>query len=456
MYLRQSKDRQKDEAAVSRQESACRALAEAKGITQLTMYSDNDRSASKGERPEFEKLVQAVEDGKHDVLLVFHLDRLTRSIRDLTRVIEAGQPHRLNIASVHGVGIDLGDPTGVAVATILTAVAAMEVQHKGIRQRAANRQRAEAGKAFWTRRPFGYDRTKNGEVFVIEEEADAIRRGARMLLDGASTASIARDWNAAGLGASTGERKDWSVRTVKLVLLNPRYIGRRMYNNEDVGEGEWDPILDRETFDAVETILRDPRRRTTTQDRNVKYLLTGLLTCGKCGERLFSAPVKYKGRLRMQYKCFGGYCMGRGMEDIDEVVVTTLLARLSRPDAAKAFATTGDLPNLRAKATDLRARRDALAVLLADGLMSATAVREQAGRISMQLEEVEAEINRADSNNPLTAVIGSDDVAGAWKKLSVVSQREIVRTLMEITILPAGKGIRFAPDQVKIEWKKGI
>ena len=188
-------------------------------------------SPTAGERPEFERLLEDVNAGRVSVVIVFHLDRLTRSIRDLTRVIEAGQPRRLNIASVHGVGIDLGDPTGVAVATILTAVAAMEVQHKGTRQRAANRQRAERGAAFWTRRPFGYDR-EDGRVYVVDREAEAIREGARMILeDGATLSAVMRAWDAAGLRTTgknrAGEPGRWSVTKVRGVLLNPRYAGRR-------------------------------------------------------------------------------------------------------------------------------------------------------------------------------------------------------------------------------------
>ncbi|XTR52896.1 recombinase family protein [Pseudarthrobacter sp. So.54] len=183
IYLRQSEDKTGLEAAVQRQESSCRKYADAKGWDSPEVYADNSISASSGKnRPAFEKLVKDMEQGTVTRLVVWHLDRLTRNMRDLTRVIEAGQAHRVNIACVHGVSLDLGDPTGVAVAQILTAIASMEVKHKGNRQKAANRQRAEAGKAFWSRRPFGYDRTPEGVVFVVDDEAELIRSGADQIL----------------------------------------------------------------------------------------------------------------------------------------------------------------------------------------------------------------------------------------------------------------------------------
>ncbi|MCV7744785.1 recombinase family protein [Micrococcus luteus] len=459
LYLRQSKDRARDEAAVDRQEAACRALAEAKGIKELRLYVDNDRSATAGERPEFERLLEDVRAGHVSVVIVFHLDRLTRSIRDLTRVIEAGQPRRLNIASVHGVGIDLGDPTGVAVATILTAVAAMEVQHKGTRQRAANRQRAERGAAFWTRRPFGYDR-EDGRVYVVEREAEAIREGARMILeDGATLSAVMRAWDADGLRTTgknrAGEPGRWSVTKVRGVLLNPRYAGRRMYNGEDVGPGDWPAILDRDTFDDLTVKLTDPRRRTAPDDLNAKHLLSGILTCGKCGARMFAAPSKYRGNVRMTYRCHGGYCMGRGMEDVDRVVTAVLLARLAQPDALAAMSPTEDVQALHARAADLRDRRDALAELLADGLMSPTAVREQAGRLNRDLTDLEGRLAAATGSDPVVNLIQSEDVAASWEAAPVAERRRIVRTLMEVTLLPVGKGTRFAPEHVRIAWKGG-
>lgn len=457
MYLRQSLDRRGDSAAVDRQRAACESLAAAKGLDVARVYVDNDRSATRGERPEFERLVSDVAAGTVGTVIVFHLDRLTRSVRDLTRVIEAGQPHRLNIASVHGVGIDLGDPTGVAVATILTAVAAMEVQHKGVRQRAANRQRAERGGAFWTRRPFGYDR-EGGRVFVVEREAAAIREGVRMILeDGATLAAVVRAWDAEGLrttgkNRTTGEPGRWTVTKLRSLMLNPRYAGRRMYNGEDVGPGDWPPILDRETFDALEVTLRDPRRRTAPDDLNARYLLSGILRCGKCGAKMFAAPTTYRGRQRMTYRCQGGYCMGRGMDDVDAVVVAAVVARLSAPDAREVFTAGEDVSALDARAAELRGRRDALAALLADGLMSPGAVREAAGKIGRELDDVEAERGRRAGTGPAAAVVGADDVAGAWGALPLEARRRIVRALMRVTILPAGKGVRFSPEHVRIEW----
>lgn len=459
IYVRQSQDKTGNEAAVERQESSCRKLSEAKGWEDLNLYRDNDKSATSGkERPEFERLLRDIDAGRISAVVVWHLDRLTRTIRDLTRVIEAGKSQRVNIASVHGVSLDLGDPTGVAVATILTAIAAMEVQHKGNRQREANRQRATTGKAFWTRRPFGYDRGPEG-VFIVEPEAELIRSAAEAVLAGSTLAAIVRRWNAAGF-RTTDVRKDadgkvtkagglWGVTQVRRLLINPRYAGKRLYNGEEMEAGGlWEPVLSEETQRALEERLTDPRRKTAPDDLNSKYLLSGICICGKCGSKMFASPMKSNGKAWMVYRCFGSYCTTRRLDLVDDVVQLRAIELLSRPDAAALFANTGDATALRHQATDLRERRDALAAMLADGLMSASAVRLQAGKIGTQLRAVEDALGAIDSLTPAAAVIGADDVDDAWDSLPLGSKRQIIRALMDVTVLPAGKGVRFRPDQI--------
>lgn len=452
IYLRQSEDKSGLEAAVQRQESSCRKYADAKGWDAPEIYADNSISASAGKtRPAFERLVKGMEQGTITRLVVWHLDRLTRNMRDLTRVIEAGQAHRVNIACVHGVSLDLGDPTGVAVAQILTAIASMEVKHKGNRQKAANRQRAEAGKAFWSRRPFGYDRSPDGSVFTVEEEAALIRSSADQILAGVTLSSVVRDWDEAGAVTTAGGK--WGVTQVRRLMLNPRYAGKRIYNGEDMGEGEWEPILDVETHERLEVLLMDPRRRTAPDDLNAKYLLSGIAKCHKCGKPLYAAPYKAKGRSIMVYRCLGSYCLQRRMEPVDELITDVMVARLSRPDASKLFVDSDRVAELRAVAADLRGRRDALAALLADGLLSPTAVREQSAKISRGLVDAEAAMSAAEGVNPLAGVIGAENVATAWEALPLASKKQVIRSLMEVTLLPAGKGVRFNPEHVGIEWK---
>lgn len=451
VYVRQSEDKTGEGAAIERQERDCRLLADAKGWTVAKVYRDNSISASNGKnRPGFQQLVSDIERGLVDALVVWHLDRLTRSIADLTRVIDAGKVRNVNIASVHGVSIDLGDPTGIAVATILAAIAAMEVQHKGNRQRTANRKRATEGNAYWSRRPFGYDRGPSG-VVVVEDEARLIREAAATLLDGGTLASVVRRWNEQGCKTTLG--REWGVTQVRRVLINPRVAGRRIYNGEDMGNGDWEAILDEETHRRLEEKMNDPRRRTAPDDLNSKYLLSGICVCGVCGGKMYASPMGSGQKNYMVYRCFDGYHITRRMDLVDGVVEDVVMGILSRPDAARLFARNDEIQELRSRAVALRDRRDALAALLADGLLTATAVREQAGRLGTELAAVEGSISAHDTLNPLAGIAGAENVPEQWAALGLDSKRQIIRTLMDVTVEKAGKGVRFTPEQVRIEPK---
>lgn len=329
----------------------------------------------------------------------------------------------------------------------------METAHKGERQKRANRQRAEAGKAFWSRRPFGYDRTPEGDVIVVEPEAEAIRSGMTKVLGGATIASVAKDWNHTGLRTTAGEGGLWGVTQTRRVLINPRYAGKRVYNGEDMGSGDWTPILTVDEHQQLELKLTDPRRKTAPDDKNNKYLLSGILVCGKCNGKMYASPVRSKDRQWMVYRCMAGYCLTRRMDLVDACVRGLVLDYLSRPSLNDVFRGGEQLAELQSTATALRDRQKALAALLADGLLSASTVREQLGRIGRDLDRVSADIETAEGINPVAGFVGAADVPGTWGELPLSKKRQVIRSLIDVAVLPAGKGVRFDSKQLRIEWK---
>jgi len=458
IYSRISEDKAKDEAGVVRQEKACRLLAEAKDWDVDRVYRDPSVSAldETKVRPKFEQLVAAVEAGNVDKILVWHLDRLAIRMADLARIVEGGRDRNVEIASVHGVSIDLGDPTGVAVAQILSSIAEMERRHKGNRQAAANRQRAEQGQpAPWSRRPFGFTRSADG-VSIVESEALEIRRAADRVLDGDTLAAIVRDMNDRGIKTSTGGA--WNIRGLSRVLLSPRTAGRVTYNGDDMGAADGLAILDQDTADRVQAVLRDPRRRTTVSTE-VRYLLSGIAMCGACGEKVgqpvYATPYKAKGpgKEYMIYRCPTAH-LGRRLDYVDEVVEKVIVARLALPDAADLFTANQSVAGIQAEADELRRRRNSLAAMLADGILDPDAVRQQARKLTDRIDALSRRIDAALGDSPVAELASADDVAAAWEDLPILTKREVIRTLLTVTIAPVGKGARFDPESVQIEWRR--
>lgn len=448
IYARQSLDRTGEGAAVDRQVDDCRQLADRRGWAVVETLTDNDMSASTGKpRPGYQRLLKLMRGGSVDAVVVWHVDRLTRRLIDLEEVIAICEATGVRLATVTG-DIDLSTDTGRMLARILASVARGEVERKGIRQRRANEQRASKGHMGWTRRPFGYDR-QDGVVHVVEQEAKALERAAEMVLAGDTLAAGVRMLDALGLQTTAG--KAWNVTSLKRALLNPRYSGRVTYNGADVSEGSWPVILPAETQERLAEKLRDVQRRVQ-QGTDPKFLLSGLARCGRCGAVMFASPFGDKGRRWQVYRCRSCY-LARRQDLVDELVEGIVIARLSQPDAAALFAEDEDIPALRAEAAELRSRRDDLAALLADGLLSASAVRERSQQLTGRISALEDRISQALGESPALALAGADDVRAAWADMPLRNRKQVVDLLMTVTILPAGKGQRFDPSQVRIDWK---
>lgn len=449
IYARQSLDRAGDTLAVSRQLSDCRALVERNGWESTAEYVDNDVSATAGKpRPEWTRLLADLAGNKYDTLVCWHTDRLYRRVRDLVDLVELAERQALRIVTVKSADLDLTTPAGRMLAGMLGHAARYEAEQKGARQAAANRQRAKMGDVRWTRRPFGYDR-RDGRVVVIEDEARELRTAATKVLAGATLASVSADLNRRGVATSTGA--SWSLTTLRRVLLNPRHAGTALYRGEDVGKGAWPAILDAVTHERLTAILTDPARRTAPSTVS-KYLLSGLVRCGLCGDAMFASPLGPKDGRWMVYKCRRAH-LARRLDLVDEVVERVILARLSQPDVLTLLSPAEDVSALAAESQDVRERLDGLGALYAEGALTTAALREATAKLKGRLSDLQERIASVTGMGPLGALVSSGDVAEHWPTMTLQARRSVIAALVTATVLPAGKGARFTPEQVEIEWR---
>lgn len=387
-----------------------------------------------------------MEQGGAEVVVAWHIDRLTRRLTELEELIELAQRTGLRIATVTG-DVDLSTDAGRLVGRILASVARGEVERKGARQKRAQQQAAEQGRPAGGRRPFGY---ASDGVTVNDPEARHVRQAYADVMHGASLKSIARRWNEAKALTTAGN--EWSHSTVRNMLKNPRYAGLRTYRGEVVGPATWPALVDSDTFEAVRAILSVPERRTTLTTAR-KYLLPSLALCWKCGSDVATGHTRHNKRV---YVCRARKCISRKAEPVDAFVQAVVIERLSRPDAADVLSPSDsdELRTLTAKAAGIRERLDDLATGLEEGLLTLAAVRKSSERLRGELGRAEAAIAsaaRADSLGPLVA---AHDVGAAWDALDIAQRRQVVDALMTVTLLKPESGRRdFDPESVRIDWK---
>ena len=165
------------------------------------------------------------------------------------------------------------------MARTVTAWATYEGEQKAERQRAAARQRAEQGKAWWSARPFGYDM----DGTLRDGEAEALAGMYADVLAGVPLSRIAQYLNDEGTTTAKGGR--WYPVTVRQVVLNARNAAIKVYDGEEVGPGAWEPAVAEETYGAVVRLLTDPRRTNNPPGKRLS-MLTGPAMCAVCGGRI--------------------------------------------------------------------------------------------------------------------------------------------------------------------------
>lgn len=303
IYCRISQDRTGAVLGVDRQREDCEALAERMGWDVLEVYVDNDVSAFSGKlRKDYRRMLADLDEGKATIVIVWHTDRLTRSIVELEEYIELSDRRGISTHTVQAGTIDLATPSGRMTARILGAVARQESEHKGHRVARARQQKAMNGEWAGGIRPFGWgvptgemkkrvDR-KTGEesevpeldmLKAVPEEAEALRYWTDEILSGGSIRSLVK-W-CADKGVTTTRGNAVSHADMRDMLMRPRNAGIAVYKGEEVGRGKWEPIVDEAKFRAVVAILSDPSR-TTNRGAQPKWLGSLVYVCGRnaCGK----------------------------------------------------------------------------------------------------------------------------------------------------------------------------
>ena len=276
--------------------------------------------------------------------------------------------------------IDLGTPQGRLTARIKGSVAKHESEQLTRRVKAKMAERAEAGAphgkvAYGWRREQVYDDTgrRLGSRDVIHpEQADVVRKAAASIAAGDSLRAVTAGLNQAGTLEANG--KPWSTTTLRSILLRCSNAGLRKHQGQIVGQGTWEALIDRDTYDRVVAILSDPSRRTSPASSAIKYLLSGIARCGVSGGPMGVLVVGKDGRKQDAYVCKDGAHVRRVRLPVEELVTETVLERLSQPDA-RALLIAGDdtaTQVLREQAAAVRARLDSAADAYADGTIAAS------------------------------------------------------------------------------------
>jgi site-specific DNA recombinase len=368
------------------------------------------------ERPEVQKLLEGVENGEATAVWVMDIDRLGRGdMADQGVVIRTFKESGTLILTPDKV-YDLTDELDEEWTEYKTFMARREL--KMIRKRLQNGRirSVKDGKFIGTRPPFGYDVTRD-LVLVPNDDADVVRQIFHLYVEeGLGCNRIAHRLNEMGIKSPMG--KIWRGESVLALLSNPVYAGwitwRRLHQDRRRGryrrrpESEWikarglhEPLVSDEIFQRAKEIRARRTHAPIRRDRRPSSPLTGLVRCGKCGEKMVKRPY---GKQAPHLLCKNPMCDTRSTRiDLVESRIIEELAkwlanyRISMEEVAASMNPSEDrmpmytrrLQTIDAEISRVNLQRDALHDLLEQGVYDTATYLERNQKLHKTLMELQ-------------------------------------------------------------------
>ena len=279
IYIRVSTQEQAQEGySIPAQKERLMAYCKAKDWSIADIYVDGGFSGANIQRPALQKLIAEI--NLFDIVLVYKLDRLSRSQKDTLYLIEeVFLPNNVDFVSMNE-SFDTSTPFGRAMVGILSVFAQLEREQIKERLMMGKIQRAKDGKYSGTKTvPIGYK--KVGEHLEIDEyEAMQVRKIYDLYNSGMGSVLILEQLYDAGYTTKYGQWKN--TATVNKILTNDLYIGTLNFAGVKV-ENAFPAIVSKNTWDKAQIMRRN--RRKLHNNETTQSLLGGFLYCGDCGAR---------------------------------------------------------------------------------------------------------------------------------------------------------------------------
>ncbi|MGY3716741.1 recombinase family protein [Sutcliffiella cohnii] len=276
IYVRVSTNEQAKEGfSIPAQKERLRAFCKSQGWEIAEEYVEDGWSAKDLKRPKMQQMLKHLRKGKFDLVLVYKLDRLTRSVTDLHELLKIFDQHNVLFRSATEV-YDTTTAMGRLFITIVAALAQWERENLAERVKFGIEQMISDGKKPGGHSPYGYKFDRDFNCTIIEKEAKTVQMIYQLYSDGFGYRSIAERLN--DLGIKPRLAKVWNHNSIRDILTNDMYIGTYRWG-ESVIPNNHTPIISEPLFRKVQ---KTKDVRALDRKRVGKFILTGILYCGNC------------------------------------------------------------------------------------------------------------------------------------------------------------------------------
>jgi DNA invertase Pin-like site-specific DNA recombinase len=343
-----------------------RSQAHAHWTLVRTRYDDGGFSGGSTDRPALQRLLEDVRTGKVQIIVVYKVDRLTRSLADFAKLVELFDAHGVSFVSVTQ---QFNTTTSMGRLTLNVLLSFAQFEREVTAERIRDKIAASKRKGLWVGGmvPLGYE-LKEGKLLIVEHEADLVRSIFQRYLELGSVNRLVielRKRNATSklrklANGTTRGGVPFTQGPLFYMLRNRFYLGEVVYKGE-IHPGPQPPLMDRALFDAVQQRLTEQRAHNVTTRNKSGALLRGILF-DEAGHRMVPSHATKQG-VRYRYYVSEAYLRGHTKAPAGLTVrVPAAEIETAVTTALKNYST--DASSLTDHVARVEVRKDALAVWL--------------------------------------------------------------------------------------------
>ena len=440
-------------------------------------YDDGGFSGGNMERPALERLLEDVENHRVDCVVVYKVDRLSRSLLDFAKIIETFDHNGVSFVSVTQ-QFSTTTSMGRLTLNILLSFAQFEREIIGERIRDKVAAAKRKGKFTGGTPPLGYDVDPEKTRLVVNpEEAKLVRHIFKRFAEIGSPLTIADELNKKGITTKAWmtkngvfrEGKPWHKTHIYRALYNRTYLGEVTHKDKTY-PGEHEAIVTKDLWQRAHAVIEDNKRHRSQHVRaKAPALLKGLIRCGACDTAMSPVSTGTAHRNYRYYTCGRASKTGHSncpvksvpAGDMEGAVIQQLRAMFKSPEmiAQTYQATRGleaeELERLRSERTELEARLAELkqaASRLLDSGASDSETTDEIRRTNEKFVDTQRRFRDIDEeiHGMQARLVSERDVAESlrrldpiWDELFPLEQSRIVQLLVErVTVNVDGMNIR--------------
>jgi site-specific DNA recombinase len=453
IYIRVSTEEQVNEGySIEAQKNKLLQYCQVHNYEVIDIYIDEGISGKSLNRPRVQDLLVDVRQKQIENVLVYKLDRITRSLKDLIMLVDFFEKYQVHFTSFTE-KIDTSSSNGRMFLQLMGVLAEWERNVIGERVVVGMEQRAKEGKYSAPGNPFGYI-YENGVYRIKEEEAVLIRNIFSLHQEGKGYTTIAKHLNS--LGFRTKNHAPWTSKAVWMIVNRPYYSGFFHYKNNQtlIKATNIEPIISLEKWEMSQRISLSRNFKHSKKYSRDEFIFHQKLRCS-CGRLMGTNIAKSKkaDKLYFYYSCVmkkEGLCTQGyiNVAKIEKQFIECLTQAIPKTLKYILSLHTNEIPTEQKQLTSIIAllkkeeeRKNKLHLSYLDDIFDEKTYQELLSEIQLRIkelhkqnEEIENEIKYITLKSSQEILVG-ENIIELWKALSLIEKKEFIKLFIKKIVI---------------------